>query len=97
MDALPVATSYSVINISLIALVESDHAVVVRHTAGSTEDHLVVACGEIGGVRRSDGALVVGLRDATADVTGIAYLAPLPSDPEQTQLSLFVAWAPDDE
>lgn len=51
-----------------------------------------VACGEIGGPRRADGSVIIGLREQhDSGLNGIAYLAPDPADPSRTQVSLFLA------
>jgi hypothetical protein len=84
--AVPVAVSYSTVDISLDEMLEREHAIVIR---GSDKDE-ILACGEIGGVRQSDGALAVGLSDAGSGVSGVAYLAPLSDDSDQTGISLFV-------
>jgi hypothetical protein len=95
-DALPVAMSYTLVGVSLATLLESDHAVVIRGPVGSS-DEAVVACGEIGGARPPEGAIAIGLRAyRESGVSGIAYLAPLPDDPDQTQVSIFVTETPGD-
>lgn len=82
--------SYSVIAVSLEQLLAAEHAIHVhqsREQMGS-----VVACGEIGGPRRADGSVIVGLREQHGSgLSGIAYLAPDPADPGRTQVSLFLA------
>jgi hypothetical protein len=86
--ALPAATSYSVVEVAMGTLLERDHAVVVRDAGNDA----ILACGEIGGLRSFDGALAIGLRSqADSSVFGVAYLALLPDDSAQTQVSLFVA------
>ncbi len=88
--ATMVEASYSVIAVALDQLLAADHAIDVHasHDKMGTD----VACGEIGGPRWADGALIVGLREQHGSgLSGIAYLAPDPADPGRTQVSLFLA------
>jgi hypothetical protein len=91
-DALPISTSSTTIDVSLAELLRSDHAIAVRRSDRSpgSDKATPVACGEIGGVGLPGGAVAVGLRGRSgSDLVGVAYLAPLPSDTDQTQVSLF--------
>jgi len=82
--------SYTVINISLDELLSSDHLITVRKSHGSSST--IVACGEIGGPTRSDGSIVVGLREqGGSGLTGIAYLLADSSNPSRTRVSAFLA------
>jgi len=85
-EAIPAASSFSTIPISLDALLADDHVVTTSDPEGD-----IVACGEIGGTRTDAGALIIGLKpQEESAVTGIAFLAPS-SDSSQTDVSLFVA------
>ena len=96
--ALAVAVSFSTVDVSLDTLLGSEHAVVIRVPDGSAGAESILACGEIGGARQLDGTLAVGLRDAgQSGVSGVAYLAPLPENPDQTGVSLFVVSEPADK
>jgi hypothetical protein len=82
------ASSYSVAPIALSAMTGSPTAVFVLDSAS----HAAVACGEIGGVPGSDGALSIGLRPLSdSGLSGIAYLAPDASNPAETGISTFLA------
>ena len=88
--AVAVASAHSVIDVPLDELLSTDFSIVVHQDGEAHDDDLV--CGEIGGVRSSGGALTIGLREVNGSgYVGIAYLAPLPDDDDQTQISLFVA------
>jgi hypothetical protein len=79
--------SYTVINISLNELLSSDHSITVRKNAES--NNTIVACGEIGGPTRSDGSIVVGLRElGNSGLTGVAYLI---ATGNRTGISVFLA------
>jgi hypothetical protein len=85
--AIPAASSFTTVPISLEALTASDHAIVVPFPAGDE----LVACGEIGGTLTEAGALIIGLSpQGDTDISGIAYLSPSP-DPTQTTISLFIS------
>lgn len=87
-EAAMAASSYSVAPLALDALTSSATAIVVL----DGESNVLVACGEIGGVFGTDGALSIGLRPAgDSGLSGIAYLAPSSGDPAQTGISTFLA------
>lgn len=88
-DSAAVAgSSYSVAPLSLDALTSETSAIVVLDPT----THGVVACGEIGGVLGSDGALAIGIRSANdSGLSGIAYIAPMAGNPAQTGISTFLA------
>lgn len=87
-EAAPAASSYSVAPVSLAALTSSSTAFVVLDGNSA----VMVACGEIGGVIGSDGALSIGLRPVEeSGISGIAYLAPDAANPTQTGISTFLA------
>ncbi len=87
-EAARAASSYSVAPVSLAALTSSSTAFVVLD--GNSKE--MVACGEIGGVIGSDGALSIGLRPVgDSGISGIAYLAPDAANPAQTGISTFLA------
>jgi hypothetical protein len=82
------ASSYSVAPVTLATMTGSPTAVFVLDSAS----HAVVACGEIGGVPGSDGALSIGLRPmGDSGLSGIAYLAPSGANPAETSISTFLA------
>src|SRR5215213_8780039 len=88
-EAMPAASSFSTIPISLEALLADEHVVTASDSEGD-----IVACGEIGGTRTDAGALIIGLRsEEESAVTGIAFLAPS-GDGSQSNVSLFVAGEP---
>jgi hypothetical protein len=79
--------SYTVINISLDELLSSDHSITVRKSQAASST--IVACGEIGGPTRSDGSIVVGLRElGNSGLTGVAYLI---ANGNRTGISVFLA------
>ena len=82
--------SYSQINISFNELLSDNYAITVRKSHESNRS--LVACGEIGGPIRSDGSVVVGLRElANSGLTGVAYLIPDPNNAGRTRVSIFLA------
>lgn len=82
------ASSYSVAPVALSAMTGSPTAVFVL----DSERHAAVACGEIGGVPGSDGALSIGLRPMSeSGLSGIAYLASNAANPAETGISTFLA------
>lgn len=82
------ASSYSVAPVALSAMTGSPTAVFVL----DSERHAAVACGEIGGVPGSDGALSIGLRPMSGSgLSGIAYLASNAANPAETGISTFLA------
>jgi hypothetical protein len=77
---------------STIAEMVSRHQVVVIR-AESLDGRPIVACGEILGVRRGDGSLIVALSGRNGyDIVGIAFLAPRPDG--STTISLFLNQSP---
>jgi hypothetical protein len=95
-EAIAAAASYTVLDVPLGDLLADDHAITVHVAvdapADDGEKESVVACGEIGGPRWPDGAVVVGLREQNGSgFTGIVYLDPDPANPERTQVSAFLA------
>jgi hypothetical protein len=86
-EAMPAATSFTTIPLSLAALVASDHALVVPFPVGDE----LVACGELGGLLTEAGGLVVGIRpQGDVGISGIAFLSPS-ADGAQTNVSLFIS------
>lgn len=84
------ATSYSVVPLSLDQLLAEPRAIAVESRGEDASG--LIACGEIGGVLNDAGALVIGLREVGgSDYSGIAFLAPSPVDPGQTEVSVFLA------
>lgn len=89
-EATLAEASFTVIAVSLADLLAAPHAIAAH--LSDEEPGTAVACGEIGGPRRADGAIVVGLREQDGSgLVGIAYLAPDPTDPERTHVSVFLA------
>jgi hypothetical protein len=85
--ATVVESSYTVVDISLDELLDDDHVI---YAVLSDDDRDFVACGEIGGPVRPDGALIVGLREADGSgLSGIAYLSP--ASRGRTAISIFLA------
>ena len=75
--------------LTITAMLSGNYAINVAESAESPER--VLTCGNVGGVPDSIGTLVIGLRgQAGSDITGIAVLAPSPSDPAMTFISVFV-------
>jgi hypothetical protein len=82
------ASSYSVAPVALATMTGSPTAVFVLDSVS----HAAVACGEIGGVPGSDGALSVGLRPVSdSGLSGIVYLAPNGASSTETGISTFLA------
>ncbi len=82
------ASSYSVAPVALATMTGSPTAVFVLDSAS----YAAVACGEIGGVPGSDGALSVGLRPMSdSGLSGIVYLAPDGASSAETGISTFLA------
>jgi hypothetical protein len=82
--------SYSQIDISFTDLLSTNYAITVRKSHES--NRTLVACGEIGGPIRSDGSVVVGLRElANSGLTGVAYVIPDPNNAGRTRVSIFLA------
>jgi len=88
-EATVAATSFSTVFVSLEDLLASDHAIDIR---SSSDNSATVSCGEIGGVRASDDSLAIILRQqGRSNVYGVAFLAQDGSDPNLTNISLFVS------
>ncbi|MBA2595757.1 MAG: hypothetical protein H0V00_03935 [Chloroflexia bacterium] len=82
-------TSYTVVPITLDAILAEDHA--INAHLSTEEIGTYIACGNIGGVLNADGALVIGLsEDSNSGFTGIAFLAP-GDDGASTAVSVFIA------
>lgn len=89
-EAAVAEVSYTVIDISLDELLATPHS--INAHLNDEDMEVYVVCGEIGGPRRTDGAIVIGLREQNdSGLVGIAYLIPDPTDPERTQISVFLA------
>jgi hypothetical protein len=93
--AIPAEVSVTVLDLSLDELLADDHAINV-HLAGDDlaadgETGSAIVCGEIGGVP-VDGVLAVGLREVDGSgFVGFAYLEPDPTNPDRTQVTVFIA------
>ena len=83
-----VAASVTNLATSLDSLLTAPHALAIWDASGT-----LVACGEITGTRRpEDRGVAIGLRPvAGSEFGGIGYLAPNPTNPVQTSVSLFLA------
>ena len=85
--AIPVATAYAVLDVPLADLLATDHVLVVH---ASADPSALLACGAIGGVIDTNGALSIGLTGAGLEgPAGVAYLAPA-NDDASTGISLFL-------
>ncbi len=81
--------SFTVINISLNDLLDGEFA--INAHASHDDMDIFVACGDIGGPRRADGTVIIGLREQNnSGLTGIAFLSADPSNANRTQVSLFL-------
>jgi hypothetical protein len=88
-EATQAESSFTVVPMTLDAMLASDHAINVHLSAESIDTY--IACGEIGGVVDINGALIVGLREQNnAGYTGIAFLQPN-IDGVSTDVSVFIA------
>jgi hypothetical protein len=84
--AVPVATGFTVVPLSLDDIIAGDHVLAVFD---EDDPGLMVACGPVGGVLDSNGALTIGLLPVDdSGVTGVAYLAE--QDAAVTGISLFI-------
>jgi hypothetical protein len=82
-------SSFTVVPITLDALLGSDYAINVHLSADQIGTYL--ACGEIGGAVNANGELVIGLREmSNSGFTGIAFLSP-GIDGASTNVSVFIA------
>jgi hypothetical protein len=87
--AIPAETSYTVVPMTLDAILGSDHAVNVHLSADQIGTY--IACGDIGGRLTPNGALAIGLHEmSNSGYTGIAYLNPDPNG-TSTDVSVFIA------
>lgn len=85
--AVPVATGFTVVPLSLDEILEGEHVLAVFDENDPTK---MVACGPAGGVLDSNGALAIGLLPvAQSNVVGVAYLGEQ-EDGSTTGVSLFV-------
>ena len=88
-DAVVAEAAFTTIDIPLIELVATDHALKVHLSKDQIQTYL--ACGDIGGALDADGALIVGLKELdNSGYTGIAYLAP-GADGASTDVTVFLA------
>lgn len=75
--------------IAIGSMLSGDFAVNIHESGENIANS--IACGNIGGVADSVGTLVIGVREeGGSDVTGIAVLAPSPSDSAMTLVSVFI-------
>lgn len=88
-EASPAESSFTVVPMTLDAILGADHAINVHLSADQIGTY--IACGELGGVTDINGALIVGLREQNASgYTGIAFLSP-GVDGASTEVSVFIA------
>ena len=88
-EATPAESSFTVVPMTLDAILGADHAINVHLSADEIDTY--IACGELGGVIDANGALIVGLREQNASgYTGIAFLSP-GLDGASTEVSVFIA------
>lgn len=74
-NAAPVSVAAAIADRTVSELLAHEHVVIIRTLGTDTSEDL--ACGEILGVRRSDGALIVALRPTSGSmVAGLVYLSP---------------------
>lgn len=84
-DAVPVATSYTMLSVPFDQVVDGAHLVAIFDDA---DPATMVACGAIGGALDENGALSVGLQPMGGGGTaGVAYLRP--GDNDSTVVSIF--------
>jgi hypothetical protein len=87
--AIPAESSFTSVPMTLDAILGADHLVNVHLSAEEIDTY--IACGEIGGMLTTGGAVIIGLRELNnSGFTGIAYLAP-GADGASTDVSVFVA------
>lgn len=85
IEALTAGSSYTTVPLSFAILSGGTiHAIVIA--TGETR----TACGEIGGIPDTVGALAIVLTASSSGGVGIAYLQEDPKDPASTSVSLFV-------
>lgn len=93
-EATTVVRSRSVVPVPLEELLAEDHVIVVRGADAELDSpaSTSIACGEIGGLRRSEEAgLVIGLREVNESLfAGLAIAGPNPDDPAETVVTLYV-------
>jgi hypothetical protein len=88
-QAMPATSFFATIPMPIDDLLANGHVVAASGPEGGA-----VACGEIGGVRTDDGALLIGLRpEMESGVTGVAYLVP-GEEASQTDVSLLISGEP---
>ncbi len=81
--------SFTSVEMPLPALLADEFAIAVLR---SQTNHTIVVCGEIGGRARPDGSYVIGLREQNGSAfEGIAFLAASPTNPNVTNVSVFIA------
>lgn len=89
-NATGVETSVTTVDVALDDLLAQDYAI----NAHLSDEQIgtYIACGEIGAVRLTDGAIAIGLRQQEGSgFAGIAYLAPAADNASQTSVSVFLA------
>jgi plastocyanin len=82
-------SSFTNVPLTLDAILADDHAINVHLSADQIGTY--IACGEIGGMLTSQGAVIIGLRELSdSGFTGIAFLAPAAGG-ASTDVSVFIA------
>jgi hypothetical protein len=85
--AVPVATGFTVVPLPLADILAGGHSLAIVDASNPAQ---VIACGPVGGVLDSNGALTIGLTPVgDSGVVGVAYLAEQ-EDGAATGVSLFV-------
>lgn len=85
-DALPVESSFTRLDQPLDEFLAEAHLIAVF---SPDDPEAMVACGPVGGIVAEDGTLALGLAEVDGSgLAGIAYLAP---DGEQTLVTIFLA------
>ncbi|HET8522774.1 MAG TPA: hypothetical protein VFL82_06045 [Thermomicrobiales bacterium] len=88
-DVFVAEVSTTVIPISVDELLSGEYAI-NAHTS-EQEMRRYVACGNIGGPRRADGSVAIGLSELNhSGFIGVAVLQPAPTDPSQTQVTVYL-------
>lgn len=82
--------SYTLVPMALDAILAADHAINAHESMDNIQNY--IACGDIGGVVDANGSLVVGLQERNGSgFSGIAVLTVNASDPNATDVSVFIA------
>jgi hypothetical protein len=87
--AIQAEYSYTLVPMSLDDILAGDYAINVHESTENIGNY--IACGDIGGTVDANGQLVIGLSELNdSDFTGVAYLTANASDPNSTDVSIFI-------